>query len=230
MSPSNPPVATGDSRPVRSNQPDVHPGLVARVQRHLTTPWRQPLHPPSVTAFARVEALRARTGAERSVVLDAGCGTGESTRRLAMRHPEALVVGVDRSAARLRRVGAAEGPVAEGRVLWVRAELTSFWRLALEAGWPVSHHYLLYPNPWPKAAQLSRRWHGHPVFPDLLALGGRLELRTNWDIYLREFSQAVTLATGQPMKTGRLEPTGRFLTPFERKYAASGHDLWQGVI
>ena len=177
------------------------------------------------------------------MVLDAGCGTGQGTRRLAARHPEALVVGVDRSAARLARVGAAGAPLLEGNALWLRADLTSFWRLALAARWPVAHHYLLYPNPWPKSAQLGRRWHGHPVFPSLLALGGRLVLRSNWAIYVDEFALAMGLVTGRTPERRSLEVAvdaedpdrarragertcAAPLTPFERKYAASGHALW----
>lgn len=222
--------AAGDSRPVRSNQRDVHPRLAETVRLHLRHAWRQPLHPPSARAFGQLEALRLRHGAERPVVLDSGCGTGVSTRRLAECHPGALVIGVDRSAARLARVGAADSPRREGRVLWVRAELETLWRLARAAQWPISHHYLLYPNPSPKAAQLARRWHGHPVFPELLALGGQLELRSNWALYLQEFALAVALATGLSVTPSRLDPGATPLSPFEAKYAASGHALWRLFI
>ena len=113
----------GDSRPVTTNQNGLHPGLDERVRRHLAAPWRQPLHRASVTAFRRVERLRRSLGKERPVVLDSGCGTGASSRLLAFRHPEALVVGVDRSAVRLAGTGAAEAPCRDGEVVWVRAEL-----------------------------------------------------------------------------------------------------------
>ncbi len=217
----------GDSRPVRSNQPGLHPGLASCVRKHADTPWRQPVPGATREAFARVEAMRRAHWAGRPVVLDSGCGTGESTARLAQRHPEAWVVGIDRSAVRLARVGADRGPAGRGRVLWVRAELASFWRLALAAGWSVSHHYLLYPNPWPKAAHLKRRWHGHPVFPALLALGGRLELRSNWKTYVEEFARAVELLTGLAPGVSRLDDAGAPLSPFERKYLASGHARWR---
>ena len=123
-------------------------------------------------------------------MLDSGCGTGASTRALARAHPDCLVIGVDKSVARLGRTGASAFPHREGNAVWLRAELSSFWRLALQAGWALERHYLLYPNPWPKPGQLQRRWHGHPVFPELLRLGGRLELRCNWEIYALEFAAA----------------------------------------
>ncbi len=217
----------GDSRPVRSAQAAPHPRLDEVVRRHLATPWRQPLHPPSIEAFGALESLL--DGDERNrLVLDSGCGTGASTRFLADRHPGDVVIGVDQSAARLASSGAANGPVRVGNRVLVRAELATFWRLALDAGWPLRRHYLLYPNPWPKAAHLRRRWHGHPVFPAMLALGGRLVLRTNWKVYVDEFAQAVGLVRGKSVTVTRVDrPEG--VSPFELKYAQSGHPLFEVI-
>ncbi len=114
--------------------------------------------------------------------------------------------------------------------LLVRADLVDFWRLALEAGWAPERHYLLYPNPYPKSAHLKMRWHGHPVFPTLLALGGRLELRSNWQLYVEEFAQAVNIVTGQAASVTALQPNGDYLTPFEAKYDQSGQTLWRLCI
>lgn len=200
------------------------------MRRHATTPWRGPLHAASEEAFALAETLRQRAGADRPLVLDAGCGTGHSTRELARRHSEALVVGIDQSAARLARVGAEHRPRLEGNCLWVRADLATIWRLVQAARWPVTHHYLLYPNPWPKSAHLARRWHGHPVFPTLLALGGTLELRSNWSVYVEEFCRAATLVTGRSATPRRLPEYAAPVSPFERKYAASGHELWSATL
>jgi tRNA (guanine-N7-)-methyltransferase len=158
-------------------------------------------------------------------VLDSGCGTGDSTRRIARLWPDRVVVGVDKSAARLARGGIDRFPHREGNVVWLRAELTSFWRLAHDAGWRLHRHYLLYPNPWPKASQLRRRWHAHPVFPTLLALGGQLEMRSNWLIYAEEFALAVNRVLGTDVQPSVLE-AAEALSPFERKYRASGHRLY----
>ncbi|MFP4263935.1 MAG: SAM-dependent methyltransferase, partial [Halomonas sp.] len=91
-------------------------------------------------------------------------------------------------------------------------------------------HYLLYPNPYPKAAHLKLRWHGHPVLPFILALGGRLELRSNWRLYLEEFALGVAQATGVVGEVESLDPAGEYLTPFEQKYHASGQALWRLVV
>lgn len=37
---------------------------------------------------------------------------------------------------------------------------------------------------------LQRRWHGHPIFPVIVAMGGRIEVRASWEGYLHEFRAA----------------------------------------
>ncbi len=218
----------GDSSPVRSSQLGRHPRLEPVVLRHLRCPWRQPLHRPSVGAFRALQGL-LDGGETDTLVLDSGCGTGESTVHLAGRYPDSVVVGIDRSAARLSGWGADVQPVRRGSAIWMRSELATFWRLALEAGWRVRAHFLLYPNPWPKTRHLMRRWHAHPVFPGLLALGGDLVMRTNWDLYAQEFAHAVRLATGRAARV-RVAEIAEPLSPFERKYALSGHRLYETAL
>lgn len=166
------------------------------------------------------QIARARHAHGGGLVLDSGCGTGEGTRALAARHPDALVVGVDKSADRLARGG---GPSRSGALL-VRGDVVELWSRMAEAGWRVDAHYLLYPNPWPKPSQLRRRWYGHPAFCDLLAISRRIETRTNWEVYARELAHAFERATWRARLRAIAAPVG--LTAFERKYAASGHQLW----
>ncbi|WP_027348666.1 tRNA (guanine(46)-N(7))-methyltransferase TrmB [Halotalea alkalilenta] len=211
-----------DSTPIHSSQHGPHQGLAQRVERALRTPWQRPFAEHSRVAFASAQAwLDARPG--HPLVLDSGCGVGLSTRRLAERHPDALVIGVDRS---LDRINRDHGPLP-GNACLIRADLVDFWRLALEAGWAPRAHYLLYPNPYPKPGLLKLRWHGHPVLPSLLGLGGELELRSNWKIYVEEFAIAVGLVTGSAPTVEGFMPEGAALTPFEAKYQRSGHALWR---
>lgn len=215
------------SREVFSSQKGVHPRLEGLLDRHLAIRWSQPLHGPSVEAFRKLE--KVVDGNSDSIVLDSGCGTGESTRLLAQSLPDCIVVGVDKSASRLSRTGADSFPHREGNAIWVRAELTSFWRLALESGWRLHRHYILFPNPWPKPGALQRRWHAHPVFPDLLRLGGRLEMRCNWAPYAAEFATAVNRLLGVCVQPGHPDELP-VLSPFERKYRNSGHRIYSVVV
>lgn len=218
------------SSAVRSSQLCSHPRLKYAVSRHLSSPWRQPLHAPTVAAFERLLAMPGFRP-EAGLVFDSGCGTGASSGMIAELHPEDLVIGIDRSASRLARLGSDAFPVQRRNAIWIQAELSTFWRLARLQGWRLRHHYLLYPNPWPKPRQLLRRWHAHPVFPDMLALGGVLEMRCNWAIYAREFQEAVLWTC--PGAETWLEAAsfeqewGEIETPFGRKYSASGHTLYR---
>jgi tRNA (guanine-N7-)-methyltransferase len=216
-----------NSREVQSAQEGVHPRLEALLTRHLASEWSQPLHSPSVQAFEVLE--RVIEGRRDNIVLDSGCGTGESTRLIAQAMPDCLVVGIDKSSDRLSRTGATSYPHREGNAIWLRADLTTFWRLALQAGWRLQRHYILYPNPWPKPGALQRRWHAHPVFPDLIRLGGRLEMRCNWEPYALEFATAVNRVLGVNIKP--VTPVKSLqLSPFERKYLNSGHRLYSVVV
>jgi len=221
------PERPGRSRRVSSRQVDPHPRLAEIVLRHLAEPWRAPVHEPTRAAFEQLVRLLDQAG-PRPLVLDSGCGDGHGTRRLGSLHPGCWVIGVDRSAARLARGCHPAGPHMEGNCFWLRAEIASFWRLAAQAGWRLRRHYLLYPNPWPKPGQLMRRWHAHPAFPALLALGGVVELRCNWRPYAAEFAQALGLAERRAplVEAWSGDPP---LTSFEAKYRNSGHDLFRVI-
>lgn len=213
-----------NSRPVISNQPGPHHDLARRVARALENPLRKPIAAHTEQAFEEAQTWYQQRQAP--LILDAGCGVGLSTRRLAAQFPDCAVIGVDRSEDRL---GRDHGNLPENARL-VRADLVDFWRLAEQAGWALERHYLLYPNPYPKAAHLKMRWHGHPVLPTLLALGGKLEVRSNWSLYVEEFALAVAQVTGQQAEVGVLSPNGNYLTPFEAKYDQSGQTLWRLCI
>lgn len=220
-------ITTNPSREVCSAQKGVHPRLEGLLDRHLAGEWAQPLHPPSVAAFNVLQGMV--NFRRKKIILDSGCGTGESTRLIAQALPDCVVVGVDKSVARLSRTGSDVFPHRRDNAIWLRADLTTFWRLAVQAGWRLHRHYILYPNPWPKPGALQRRWHAHPVFPDMLRLGGRLEMRCNWEPYALEFALAVNRVLGVHVRPGTPadEPV---MSPFERKYRNSGHRLYSVVV
>jgi tRNA G46 methylase TrmB len=204
----------GNSRVIVSNQQGLNEQLDEMVLKHLKHAFRKPYQQHTLEAFKSCEKWVEQQG--KPIIFDSCCGVGESTYHLAKKHPEAIVLGLDKSADRL---GKHQESIADNYRL-LQVNLNDFWRLAVDANWKLSHHYLLYPNPWPKAKHLQRRWHGSAVFPSILQLGGELELRSNWFTYIHEFARALELA-GQSCLVEEYQ-SEEAITPFERKYWASG--------
>lgn len=188
---------------------------------HLRAKWLRPIADHSRGAF---ESIQPRVEASTApLIIDSCCGTGDSTRNLAAAFPEALVLGIDKSEHRLAR----HSTGSNENYLVLRADVNDFWRLAAEAGWQPAHHFLLYPNPYPKASQLRKRWYGSPAFPALLDLGGLLTVRTNWSVYAEEFVLALHAAGFQA--SGRQLFDNKPITAFEKKYTARGDSLFEVV-
>jgi tRNA G46 methylase TrmB len=207
-----------DSAPVSSNQAHTHPKLPALLHRHVSSDYRKPIAAHNKHAFNQ---LLARLSEEpQPIVLDSFCGTGHSTALLAQRHPNHLVVGIDKSSHRLKK----HPKEACDNYILLQAECEDIWSLLLKAGIYPEYHYVLYPNPWPKSRHLQRRVHGNPAFVYLLQLGGQIELRSNWQIYVEEFGLAMTLSGH--LGIVRQQRLGTPITLFERKYQFSGHTLW----
>ena len=243
------------ARAVTTNQTDIYDKLEEVVRKYATTAYLRPIADHTRAAFGEaekfIEGFYGSTRCEKDsadcaaykVILDSGCGTGESTLNIARQHPDIPVIGIDKSAARLTKAG-----TAPQNAFLVRAELLDFWRLALDkvtAGrWNIPYHALYYPNPWPKQSEATRRFHLHPIFPTFLQLGDTIELRTNWEIYAREFAMAARIAKKIPGQAGddktcagddmmvvceAFQPE-QPITAFERKYNEARQQLWRVVI
>ena len=76
----------------------------------------------------------------------------------------------------------------------------------------------------------------HPIFPTLLALGQTTELRTNWEIYAREFAEAARIVLSANAASANAQITCEPFEPiapetaFERKYKEARQTLWKVVI
>lgn len=207
-----------DNTSVYSNQSSIHDDLIKLVRKHMTSTWQEPTPPNDCEAMRDIVALlKAHNG---PLILDSFCGTGMSTAKLASQHPKALVIGIDKSADRLRR----HVQTPSHNYHLIRGNCEHIWAQLVAANIDCEQHYLLYPNPWPKKAHLKRRIHGHPSFPLLQQLGGAIEVRSNWKIYVDEFAAAAQLL-GLDTQVKSLSATDP-LTLFERKYAANSENLW----
>ncbi|MBC7414288.1 MAG: SAM-dependent methyltransferase [Herminiimonas sp.] len=216
-----------NSRAITSRQTTVHEHLRTRVERHAANLFRKPITDYNRDAFGLAMHAWQQAGS-LPLILDAGCGVALSTHHLALQFPDHFVLGVDQSADRLSRGREWPAPTPPNLLL-VRADLVDFWRLLHADGVRLARHYILYPNPWPKIGHLARRWHAHPVFPVVIGLGGWFECRSNWPIYIDECAAALTQLQARTVVTESFMPTNP-ITPFERKYLASGHGLSRCLV
>ena len=217
-----------NSSPITSSQTGIHEQLSTLVARHVASPFRKPVTDYNRKAFdSSIAAWRAAGAAP--LILDTGCGVGLSSYHLAVQHPDHFVIGIDQSEDRLARNTHWSGPEPLN-LCFVRADLIDYWRLLLEARIFPARQYLLYPNPWPKIGHVARRWQGHAVFPTIVALGGYIECRSNWQIYVEEFAAALNQVGADKLDRIAISETYTTetpITPFERKYLCSGHGLWR---
>jgi tRNA (guanine-N7-)-methyltransferase len=219
------------SHPISSSQVDVHPDLIKLVQKHQVTEYKRPIASHTLRIFKDI--LPQIKEHESSFILDSGCGTGMSTLSLAEQYSDCWILGVDKSAHRLHKAKKSleqKTTTLKKRVCFIQADLIDFWRLLYKYNVSIHAHYILYPNPWPKKPHIQRRFHGHPIFPLLLDLAPKLELRSNWRLYLEEFMKGTLHLEPQYQCTlSEVHPTS-YLTAFEKKYVESKQQVWKLCI
>jgi tRNA (guanine-N7-)-methyltransferase len=180
------------------------------IDRHARSTFLKPIADHQRKAYSRLEAFVCQE--KRPIIIDSCCGTGLSTSILAERFPTHWVIGIDKSEARLSR----HNPSMLGNYMLLWANVIDQWQLIMEARLPVSHHFLFFPNPWPKKEHLKRRFHAHPIFSSMAKLSPYFELRTNWQIYAEECA----LAFQHIGRKTIVEPKNdsHYYSLFEKKY------------
>lgn len=216
-----------DSKIVTSDQKGPHKDLIKIISNYSIENFRRPPAPFSLTLIDRILPVLERYP---KIILDTGCGTGESSYNLALQNPDHFVLGIDKSQHRLDRRNDFKIHQDVSNYMIVRGELLDLWPLLYKhsrnSQWKIVKQCLYYPNPWPKAKAVKRRWHAAPIIPFIFGIGGQIELRSNWLIYMREFLQVTEYLTG---KTGEIEQLYNIhpMTAFERKYYLSGQNLYK---
>ena len=212
-----------NSRSVNSNQAGIHENLDKLVVKHIQSSYQKPIQAHNLEAFDHLTD-KLKSNDYQRIILDSCCGTAMSTFILAEQNSDALVIGLDRSFARLNKQNQ-NGAHLENCLL-LRANCEDIWRLCIDHGIVFNEHHILYPNPYPKSVHLKRRWHGHPVFPILSKLAKFTRLRSNWLTYLEEYARAWELVTQRRYEVSEVKVT-QPLTLFEKKYAKSSQPIYE---
>lgn len=153
----------------------------------------------------RPHPVRGRWGADvfgndRPIVLELGCGKGDYTIALALRHPEINYVGVDIKGARLWKGAKYATEHALPNVAFLRTRI-EFIEAFFGPG-EVSEIWLTFSDPQLHGSENSRL--SSPLFIDryrkFLRPGGTVHLKTD-SRYLHEYTLAVARANALPVLT-----------------------------
>lgn len=214
-----------NSRSIQSEQSKPHLHLSETVLKHINNEYRKPFQKHNLASFEKLQSILIMQS-HKPLILDSCCGTGMSTSRIAQQYPNAFVIGIDRSETRLNRENNEFFTPAENSIL-IQANCEDFWRLCVKNKIIFEKHFILYPNPYPKNEHLKKRWHGHPVFPYLKLLAKQTILRSNWRMYLEEFSLAWEILTSSNVPLISSFNPEAYMTLFERKYVESGQKVYE---
>ena len=210
-----------NSSRVLTNQIKVHPKLARISVEASNYVARYPVRLDVLNICEKIK--RDQTEYDRQVLLDCGCGSGDSTINIAESYPNYLVIGIDKS---LKRLAQARQKIRSENVKFIAVNLVEFWIGLKLVNASIAANFILYPNPWPKQKHLKRRWHAHPVMSILPLISEYIELRTNWRVYGDEFSARLFKLTGSLINLERIYPNEP-ISAFEKKYFESDHDLFR---
>ena len=215
------------SNEVITNQSGINENLIDLINRNKENEFRKPFSDFSIQAFEEIEKWVIAKG-QQPIILDMCCGVGESSFLLAKEDPNTLVIGIDKSLDRIERNNDFKQSMLPNLLL-VRADLLDLWPMFAkhQTKFNIVKQYVLYPNPYPKNKHVKMRWHGHAIFPSIMAIKAPIELRSNWKLYLEEF-----LLAANEFHNCTNDIVEEFIpevlfTPFERKFFNSGQKLFR---
>ncbi len=176
----------------------------------------------------------------RPLDLEIGCGVGWHPIQYALANPERRLVAIEHTRTRFeafeRRIAShrARG-LALSNLEPVQARAEAWVTHALPEA-SLARVFLLYPNPYPKAGDLNKRWHAMPFMGFLLSRlkpGAKLELRSNEAFYIEEaqrFFEVEWRARVEIFETWSAADARPAQTHFERKYLESGQSCHRLLV
>lgn len=169
--------------------------------------------------------------------IELGCGAGMHAIARARACPDRLLLAIERTQAKFEGFESRlknHDPLPN--LIALRDDAIAVVTHALPPQ-SVDTVFLLYPNPYPKAAQANKRWHQMPFLTQLHAVmkpGAELVLATNESFYADE-AKAWLVGTGlfrlvSESKFGQAdvgsESFPRARTHFEKKYLNGGQQIF----
>jgi tRNA (guanine-N7-)-methyltransferase len=174
--------------------------------------------------------LPAVFGRTAPVILEIGCGMGETTATIAAAHPEQNFVGIE---VHTPGVGSLLKEIATRELNNLRViqhDAVEVLRDMIAPGTLAGIH-IYFPDPWPKKRHHKRRLIQPPFVHELalrLAPGGYLHCATDWEEYAQ---QMLDVLSAEPLLANTAEvfaprPAWRPQTKFEARGLRLGHGVW----
>jgi tRNA (guanine-N7-)-methyltransferase len=169
-------------------------------------------------------------GRSAPVVLEIGCGMGETTATIAAAHPGNDYLGIEVHApgvgSLLKEIATRELP----NLRVIRHDAVEVLRDMIPAGSLAGIH-VYFPDPWPKKRHHKRRLIQPPFVHELalrLAPGGYLHCATDWGEYAQ---QMLAVLSAEPLLKNTADgfaprPEWRPQTKFETRGLRLGHGVW----
>ena len=177
-------------------------------------------------------------GRKAPVVLEIGCGMGETTAAIAAAHPEVNFLGCEVFAA---GVGALAKRLAEQsltNVRIIRHDAVEVVRDMIPDSSLAGVH-IYFPDPWRKARHHKRRLVAQPFIGMLvnkISLGGYIHCATDWENYAE---QMVKVLSGEPKLKNLYDGFSPVMgnpiaqrpqTKFQARGERLGHGIWDLVF
>ena len=178
--------------------------------------------------FAKVFARHA------PVILEIGCGMGETTATIAANQPEKNFIGIE---VHSPGVGALLKEIATRELTNLRVIQYDAMEVVRDMIAPGSLFgiHIFFPDPWPKKRQQKRRLIQSPFAHELalrLAPGGYIHCATDWEEYAQ---QMLEVLSAEPLLQNTASefarrPDYRPQTKFETRGLKFGHGVWDVVF
>ena len=169
-------------------------------------------------------------GRSAPLVLEIGCGMGETTAAMAAADPDRDYVGVDVHTPGLANLLALAERDGLRNLRAARGDAVELLRDLMRPG-SLDAVHVFFPDPWPKAKHHKRRI----VRPDVVALirerlvpGGLLHCATDWAPYAEQMLEVLSADPGlRAAHVGYApRPSWRPVTKFERRALTAGREVF----
>ncbi|ODN42783.1 class I SAM-dependent methyltransferase [Piscirickettsia litoralis] len=180
------------------------------------------------------QAWRRLRQPDMALDIEIGCGVGMHPLMYAKSHPERFLIAIEKTREKFGKFSNKNNTFGPYQNLLPIHGNTTYWLPQHIGPEEVDQYFILYPCPYPKAAQANKRWFNMPFMAyliDTLKPGGKITMATNEKFYFDEaFEQAKNTWKLAILSAETLAQNFPARTHFEKKYLERGESCYQLVI